>query len=295
MIQQLAGILLPVFIVTGVGYFWSRLGMPLERNSVTSLVLNVATPCLVLDSVSKLALPVSEFYTMLASAAALFVGAATLGLVLLRAFDLPALSFLPSLTFGNAGNMGLPLCLFAFGNPGLGLGAAVLLVAVVTQFTLAPVLQDRRPALRALFTTPVVYGSAIGVFLLVTGHRLPPWLDTTVGLLADIAIPLSLLTLGFSLAELRVERARISIALGAARLAIGFGVALTVAEIFGLEGVARGVLIIQGGMPTALVCYLFSARYDRDPEDVAGIVLVSTLLSAVTLPLLVSFALIASR
>ncbi|HEY5624033.1 MAG TPA: AEC family transporter [Gammaproteobacteria bacterium] len=295
MIQQLAAILLPVFFITGLGYFWSKLGMPLERNSVTSLVLNVATPCLVLDSVSKLTLPVSEFYTMLASAVALFVGAAVLGVVLLRIFDLPALSFLPSLTFGNAGNMGLPLCLFAFGNPGLGLAAAVLLVAVVTQFTLAPMLQDRRPALTALLTTPVVYGSAIGVFLLVTNLRLPVWLDTTVGLLAGVAIPLSLLTLGFSLAELKIAHARISISLGAARLAIGFGVALAVAEIFGLEGVSRGVLIIQGGMPTALVCYLFSARYDRHPDDVAGIVLVSTLLSAALLPFLISFALITSR
>ena len=268
--------------------------MPLDRNSVTSLVLNVATPCLVLDSVSKLELPASEFYTVLVSALSLFLGAAIMAFIVLRAFRLPALSFLPSLTFGNAGNMGLPLCLFAFGNPGLGLAAGVLLVAVVLQFTLAPVLQDRRPALKALFTTPVIYGSAIGVFLLVTGYRLPLWLDTSVGLLADIAIPLALLTLGFSLAELKIARARIAIGLGAARLAIGFGVALVVAELFNLEGVARGVLIIQGGMPTALVCYLFSARYDRNPDDVAGIVLVSTLLGAAALPFLISFVLLTS-
>ncbi len=291
MIQQLAGILLPVFIVTGVGFCWSRLKMPLDRDSMTSLVMNVATPCLVLDSVSKLTLPVSEFVTMLVAAAAMLLGAAAGGAIILKLFRLPTHSFLPALTFGNAGNMGMPLCLFAFGEQGLGLAAAVFLVAVVTQFTLAPALQDRKPPLRTLLTTPVVYGSAVGVVLLSTGARLPLWMDTTVGLLADVAIPLSLLTLGFCLADLRIKQAPLALGLGLARLSLGFGVALAVSEVLGLTGVSRGVLVLQGGMPTAIFSYLLSARYDRDPEDVAGIVLVSTLVSAVTLPFLVSYAL----
>ncbi len=291
MIQQLAGILLPVFIVTGVGFAWCKLKMPLERDSVARLVMNVATPCLVLDSVSKLTLPVAEFVTMLVAAAALLTGSALCGLVILKLFRLPLHSFLPALTFGNAGNIGLPLCLFAFGEQGLGLAAAVFLVAVVTQFTLAPALQDHKPPLQTLLRTPVVYGSGIGIFLLSTGARLPGWLDTTVGLLADVAIPLSLLTLGFCLAELRVKRAPLALGLGLARLSVGFGVALIVSQLLGLTGIARGVLVLQGGMPTAVFSYLLSARYDRDPEDVAGIVLVSTLVSAASLPFLVSYAL----
>lgn len=198
---------------------------------------------------------------------------------------------LPSLTFGNAGNIGLPLCLFAFGEQGLGLAAAVFLVAVITQFTLAPALQDSKPPLRTLLTTPVVYGSAIGVILLSTGARLPEWLDTTVGLLAGVAIPLSLLTLGFCLAELRIKRAPLALGLGLARLSLGFGVALAVSHLLGLTGIAHGVLVLQGGMPTAVFSYLLSARYDRDPEDVAGIVLVSTLVSAASLPFLISYVL----
>ena len=196
-----------------------------------------------------------------------------------------------SLTFGNAGNIGLPLCLFAFGEQGLGLAAAVFLVAVITQFTLALALQDSKPPLRTLLTTPVVYGSAIGVILLSTGARLPEWLDTTVGLLAGVAIPLSLLTLGFCLAELRIKRAPLALGLGLARLSLGFGVSLAVSHLLGLTGIAHGVLVLQGGMPTAVFSYLLSARYARDPEDVAGIVLVSTLVSAASLPFLISYVL----
>jgi predicted permease len=75
------------------------------------------------------------------------------------------------------------------------------------------------------------------------------------------------------------------------RLVLGFAVALAIAELFDLQGVARAVLILQGAMPAAIFNYLFAARYDRHPDDVAGIVLMSTLVSALTLPLLVGYAL----
>jgi predicted permease len=221
----------------------------------------------------------------------MFALTAALGAIVLRLARLPLRSFLPSLTFGNAGNLALPLSFLAFGATGLGLSAGVFLTAVVIQFTLAPAVQDGRPALRVLATTPVVYSAVIGVTLLATQTSLPAWLGSTIALLADIAIPLSLLTLGFSLAEFRVRRMPVAIGLGLARLALGFIVAATIAALFGLTGIARGVLLLHGGMPTALVCYLFSARYGRDPEDVAGIVLVSTLLAALLMPLLVSYAL----
>jgi len=290
-ITIIAGILLPVLIVASIGYGWAKLGFPLDRDFVTRLVINVATPCLVIDSIAKLELPVADLLQMLLSAAAMFALTATAGALVLKLAALPLRSFLPSLTFGNAGNLALPLSYLAFGATGLGLSAGVFLTAVVIQFTLAPALQDGRPALKVLATTPVVYSSVIGVALLATQTTLPGWLDATIGLLAGVAIPMSLLTLGFSLAEFRVKRLPVAVGLGFTRMALGFAMAATIASLFGLTGIARGVLLLHGGMPTALVCYLFAARYGRDPEDVAGIVLVSTLLAALAMPLLVAYAL----
>jgi predicted permease len=100
-----------------------------------------------------------------------------------------------------------------------------------------------------------------------------------------------LLALGNTLGGLHTKSFRFALGWGTARLAIGFFVALAVAEIFGLEGVARGVLILQGTMPAAIFNYLFAARYDRDPDDVAGIVLMSTIVGALLLPVLVAYVL----
>ena len=104
-------------------------------------------------------------------------------------------------------------------------------------------------------------------------------------------IPLMLLALGNTLGGLRAQRLPFALAFGTARIVLGFAVALGIAELFDLEGIARGVLILQGAMPAAIFSYLFAARYDRNPDDIAGIVLTSTLVSALTLPLLVGYVL----
>ena len=102
--------------------------------------------------------------------------------------------------------------------------------------------------------------------------------------IGDLAIPLMLLTLGVSLAKLRVASLGRSIALSAGRLAIGLAVGLAVAALLEMEGAARGILILESTMPVAVLNYLFAARYNRSPEEVAGLVLVSTAISFVTLP-----------
>jgi len=290
-IGQLTSILLPVFALAGVGYGWRRLGVPFEREFVTRVILNVSGPCLVVDSLSRLDMPADEFALMLGSAVAMFVATVVAALVVLRIAGLSVRSFLPALAIGNNGNMGLPLCLFAFGEEGLALAVAIYVTNSVGQFTLTPMLQSGSAPLKTLATTPVVYGAAIGAAIFATDIVLPGWIATSIELLGNLMIPLMLIALGNTLGALYARRLPFAFGWGAARLGLGFLIALAVAEVAGLEGVAKGVLILQGAMPAAIFNYLFSARYDRHPDDVAGIVLVSTLLSALTLPLLMAYVL----
>ena len=81
---------------------------------------------------------------MVGATIALTLGVAFISFVLLKALRLPLPSFLPALTLGNTGNLGLPLCLFAFGEQGLGLAVAVYVTNSVLQFTFVPLLQATR-------------------------------------------------------------------------------------------------------------------------------------------------------
>lgn len=291
MINQVAAVLLPVFLMAGIGYAWRRSGAPFDLPFVTRVIMNIAGPCLVFDSLSKLTLPLGEFGVMVGATVVMTLGVAAVAFVLLKIMKLPQRSFLPALTLGNTGNLGLPLCLFAFGEKGLGLAVAVYVTNSVLQFTFVPLLQTRVSIVRTVLTTPIIYGAVAGLAVLLTKLPVPGWLDNTISALSGLLIPLMLMALGNTIGGLKAHNLPRALGLGTARLLIAFVVALGVSELLGLTGVAQGVLVLQGAMPAAVFSYLFAARYDRDADDIAGIVLVSTLLGAALLPFLVTYAL----
>lgn len=291
MLSELTGVLLPVFLIAALGYGWRRTGVRFEREFVTRLVLGIAGPCLIVDSLSNLTLPAGVVARMAAATVLMFAITVAVSLVVLKLARMPARSFLPAIAIGNTGNLGLSVCFFAFGQEGLGLAVAVFVATSIGQFTLTPMLQSGNSPWRTLVTTPIIYGAIIGTVLLVGDFELPDWIARTVSLLGGLLIPLMLLALGNTLGGLRVQHLPFATFWGLTRLALGFLIAFAVAELLDLEGVARGVLILQGSMPAAMFSYLFAARYDRAPDDVAGIVLVSTLLSVLTLPVVVAYVL----
>jgi len=291
MYAQLIPIIAPVLIAALIGFGWARLRLPFERDFVTRIIMNIGAPCLVLNGIANMEFPPTAFAMSLAAAVTMLGSCALIAAIVLRIAGQPLRSFLPPMVFGNTGNLGLPLCLFAFGPEGLGLAVAVYLVYSVTQFVFGPMFQGREPAWRTLLTTPMIYAAVIGVTLLATDTPMPKALANTVQLLAGSAIPLMLLALGHSLASFTVTRPGKAIGLAVFRLAVGFGIGVTVTEVLGLTGILRGVIIIESSMPLAVFNFLLAARYDRHPEDIAGAILVSTVLSFLTMPALLLFAL----
>jgi predicted permease len=294
-IAEVAAVLAPVFVMAGLGYGWRLTGAPFDLPFVTRIIMYVAGPCLVFTSLSQLTLPLGQFWGMVGAMIVVTLGVAAVSAALIKVLGLPQRSFLPALTLGNTGNLGLPLCLFAFGEEGLGLAVAIYVTNSLLQFTFVPLLHSRVSVLRTLASTPMLYAAVLGLGVLAADVELPAWLANTIGTLGDLLIPLMLMALGNTVGGLKANNLPRAVGLGAARLAISFVVAVGVSYALGLSGVAQGVLILQGAMPAAVFSYLFAARYDRDAEDIAGIVLVSTLLAAATLPLLVSYALSLAR
>jgi len=294
-IAEVAAVLAPVFVMAALGYGWRLSGAPFDLPFVTRIIMYVAGPCLVFTSLSQLTLPLQEFWGMVGAIIVVTLCVAGVSAILIRILGLPQRSFLPALTLGNTGNLGLPLCLFAFGEEGLGLAVAIYVTNSLLQFTFVPLLHTRVSMLRTLFSTPILYGAVAGLAVLLADVRVPTWLANTLGSVGDLLIPLMLMALGNTVGGLKAHNLPRAIGLGAARLVISFVVAVGVSFALGLTGVAQGVLVLQGAMPAAVFSYLFAARYDRDADDIAGIVLVSTLLGAVTLPLLVSYALWLAR
>ena len=288
---DLFAIIAPVFICTALGWAWVRAGRAYDRELVTILIADIGAPCLVFSRLVALEVEPEAMAEMAAAAAISVGGVAVVGIAILRLARLPFNTFLCPLLFGNQGNMGLPICLFAFGEEGLALGIAYFSVTATLQFTAGISIWSGRFSLRELARTPLIYAVALAVAVLASGATVPAWIWNTTEILGGFAIPLMLVTLGASLAELRVARMGRGVALACCRLGIGFGVGMALAALLDFSGVARAVLVLQCSMPAAVFNYLFAQRYARAPEEIAGIVVVSTLLAFALLPLLLGFLL----
>jgi len=187
--------------------------------------------------------------------------------------------------------MGLPICLFAFGEDGLALGLVFFTLGAIGTFTIGSAIAAGRVSYAKLIREPAIWAAVIAVGLLWSGLSLPKWMVDTTGLLGGMAIPLQLIALGSSLARFRVSSLPRGVALSLLRLALGYGAGFGIAEIFDLEGLVRAVIILQSAMPVAVSNYLFAVFYKREPAEVAGMVLISTGITFVTLPLLLIYLL----
>lgn len=288
---ELLSIVTPVYIAVGLGFVWIRLGRRYDTEGVTDLVMNVGAPCLVFSSLVGLELPPSAMLEMVVVMCAALLCFALLGAAVLRLAGLPYHTFLPPVVFGNTGNMGLPICLFAFGDEGLALAVCVYATNTFVQFTAGLWLWSGRISFAQLLRTPLAYAVLLAALVLVAGLPVALPVQRTAELLGDFTIPLMSFTLGVTLARLRIADLRPALALSLVRLGGGMGIGVFLASLFDLEGVARGVLILQCSMPVAVINYLLAEKFARAAREVAGGIVLSTLISLATLPLLLAWLL----
>jgi len=289
--NELFSIISPILICAGLGFAWARKGPDYPVEFVTRAVMYIGAPCLIVSSFSKAGIDISKIAEIAAAAVVSLLVMLVIGIALIRLLKLEITTFLPSLLFPNIGNMGLPLCLFAFGETGLALGLTVFLLIFSLHMSLGIVLVAGKGNMAGLLKQPVIWATAMAVVLVSSDLSLPVWLDNTTSLLGGFTIPLMLITLGVSLADLKVIEWKHSLLFSAVRVVGGFCLGVLVAALFGLEGVERGVLILQSSMPVAVFNYLLAVRYQREPGEVAAMVLLSTLLAFVLLPFIVAFVL----
>ncbi len=288
---QVFQIVLPVFVCVLIGFGWRAFGGRYDTAMVSSLVMNVAAPCLVVSTLGSVSLALPTLIQIGVVYAAVFTLTLAASWLLLRVTGRDSRSFLTALVFPNVGNMGLPLCLLAFGEPGLALALGWFMLNSVLHFSLGITWVSGRGAGWQGLRNPIVISVLLAVLMVWQQWQLPPVIQQTVSLIGAMTIPLMLITLGVTLATLRVTHLRDALWLSSARLAIGVLAAAVVLVLMPLEPTLTGVVLLQSSMPVAVFNYLFAERYQRQPEQLAGMVVVSTVLAFALLPLLLRYLL----
>ena len=291
---KLFEVLFPVFFVVGVGYYIGKKDPKIDTKFITNFAANVGTPALILYALNIKNISFDIFsnyfwYYLLAITGFFFVG--IIFLLILKTKDI--IRELPPFVLPNTGNMGLPICLFAYGSDGLGIAAAISSLIILFHFTLGVFLADRKFNFEVILKSPPFYTIIISVLLLYYEIQLPVFIENTSFLLMYATIFLILMSLGIALTRLKIFSFFKALISSIGRLILGPIIGLSIIYYYELDGFAAGVLLIQCSMPSAILNYLVGSIYSpkKIVDNIASMIVVSTLLSFITIPIVVFFAL----
>lgn len=281
-------IVAPVFLLASIGFGWCRMGYDYPTEFITRMAMNLAVPCLIFTALMQTEIDPAALTALSLAALTAYLGVIVLSWGAVALLGLERRSFLAPLVFGNTGNLGLPLVLFAYGDIGFGYGVVVFAVMAVLGFSVGLWMVAGTSSPARVLREPILIATLLGALFLAMGWQTPLWLTNALGLIGQLAIPLMLITLGVAVARLRPGRVGQAVWLSMLKLAIGIPVAAAAGHWFGLDPVAFGVLVLQLATPVAVTSYLLAERYQVDSDAVAGLVMTSTLISVVSLPITLS-------
>ena len=291
---KLFEVLFPVFFVVGIGYYLGKKNPKIDTTFITNFAANVGTPSMIIYALNPINISfdifISYFWYYLIAIAFFFI-VGIIFLYLQNTKDI--IRELPPFVMPNTGNMGLPICLFAYGSQGLGVSAAISALIILCHFTLGVFLAARKFNIEVIIKSPPFYAIIISVILLYFDLRLPIFIENTTFLLMYATIFLILMSLGIALTRLKVFNFNKAFYSSIGRIIIGPIIGYLLILYFKLEGFAAGVLLIQCSMPSAILNYLVGSIYSpkKIVDNVASMIVVSTLMSFITIPLVVFFAL----
>jgi predicted permease len=289
-------VILPVLLIVAIGYAVGRL-RPVDLPSITTLAVTVLVPGIVFDSLARAALPRDVFGRLALHVIVQLVCIGVLGVVVGHAFRWDRASrgaLLLATLFSNSGNMGLPLALFAYGQPGLALAGGWFAVQAVSLHTFGVWIAARaragsRAALRHLVRLPIFYAVLGGVLVNLTGWSLPAPIAKVSQVLANGSLAVLLLLLGLQLSALRPRAEAVGASVATViRLLVAPPIAWVTGHFIGLEGMPLAVAVIQASTPAAVTAALWAAEFDARPGLVSATVVVSTLVSVATLTTLLA-------
>ena len=290
---KLIDVLFPVFFVIGVGYYLGKKDPNFDTKFITNFAGNIGTPAMIFYTITTTGITLDIFIEYFIYALIVIGGFSLVGLLFLFILKKDVISELPPLILPNTGNMGIPICLFAYGTAGLGVASAIASVIILLHFTLGVLLAKKSFSLEILIKNGPIYAILASIAFLYFKWDVPGYIENTTFLLTYTTIFLVLMSLGIALSRLKVVSWTHASILGAVRVIIGPIIGFSLIKFLNLNGFFAGVLLIQSAMPSAVLTYLVGSMYSERKvvDNIASVIVSSTLMSFITIPIVVFYSL----
>jgi predicted permease len=273
-----------VFLLVALGFVFAR-WKKINLASVTEIIVYLGTPSLVFTSLASRPLFLGDIAVLLSGTVVIFVGVGLLIRLYFLIFAFRSRGFAMPVLFMNAGNMGIPLALFAFGPAGLQRATLLFVIITFFQYSVGIYILSGRGNWSEIFRLPLIYATLAGLSFNLAQITIPEPIFQPLSLLGQSTLPLMLVSLGYRLHD--VQSLQWGHAAGGALLRIlgGFAAAAIAVALIGADGVNRQVLLLYGSLPAAVINFVLTEKFGQDPNLAASIVVLSTFLSVFTIPL----------
>jgi hypothetical protein len=297
-----------LIILAGVGFRKLRLGLDADtlRQAINVAVFNIFLPALCIKIVSATRVDI-ETLLVPATAWITTLSGLLLSLVMYTAFE-KVLRITPrekgvlvlGAAFGNVTYLGLPVLTGVYGYEAAKYALFFDLLATTPLLWLAGASLasrygegkklDIRESLRTIASLPPLWGIFAGILLRVTGVPVPGFVMKTLGMLGDLVVPLMIFTIGLALSFPKVRHAYAIVPAVVIKLFLLPVVAYLSALALGLKGTALASCLVEGAMPSMVLSLLMASRFKLDESLAAFMIVVTTAISIVTLPLAIYLA-----
>jgi len=292
LIQVIFKLLSKIFLFVLIGYLIGKI----RKGFIRTLI------AIVIDGSLYLFIPFFFFLSMWESTADFLVAkkVAIIGISVVVACGLMAYLFsilyrvefrqicLP-IMFMNTIYLGIPINTLFFGREGMTYGVIYSLTEGLLSFTLGIYLVSRKEHFLQVIKMPLIYAALVGVVLNQCKLGVPVILLNISQGLKDVVLPAMVGLVGYQLNFMRWRQFKLVNVGVLLRVGGGFLVALILVRLLDLSGPVASVALISSALPSAVITYIFAKKYEADADFAAGMILVGTLLSIVTIPLIITF------
>ena len=290
LIARIADVIVPVFLIVAIGYGYGRKTRP-DLGAFNRIALDVLAPLLVYSALAAKDFRLADHVLLLIGGAVLILGSGLLAWPLARAFGAQPRTLVPVVMFNNCGNMGLPLALLAFGTEHFGAAVALFSVSNLLHFSLGARITSTAARSRDLLTSPLMIATLLGFASALTDLRPPEVLLSGMKLLGDALLPMMLFALGVRLTALTRQGLALGFLGALARPMIGLAIGIPLAWALGLEGAARGQLLLFAALPPAVIQFMLAERYQQEPDKVGAMIMLGNALAVLFVPLALAIGL----
>ena len=290
MFIQIFVIIFPILAIVTGGYFYAKKFQP-NMEVANTLNLNIFVPALLFSIFTSEDFNLLDYHSLAIGGCVVIIISGLLALIVSKVFGFNTKTFVPPAMFVNAGNMGLPLALFAFGKAAIPAAVVLFFIENTLHFTLGIKIIDRKSSIINVLRIPMVVASLVGVAISLVQYNMPELIITPIRMIGEIAIPLLLFSLGVRLIDIDFNDWKIGIVGAICRPLVGIFSVLLILPWLSLNEINSAQLIIFAILPPAVLNFMVSEKYNQEPKKVASIVLIGNVFSIISVPIALYFLL----